>query len=443
MKRAETLAEMRLVTEPIPLEGEALHVFYVPADSARDPLFPPSSVLHDYLYQAAEPLRLLFASHPGAGKSTELNRLMANSEQDFWFVRISARQELDLASLSHIDLMLALMERLYQAGHDDDLIRDERVIEPVRSWLNEVVHETKVVRDEEISAEAGVGLNGPIAQIIGVFAKLRGAFSLSRESAETVRQQLQPRIADLRQYCNQVLNEIALQLGKRSPLRRLFVVIDDTDKLDIPVARELFVSHTGLLADLQTSIIYTVPLFLVHSPDRQRLESYFEILTLPMIKTHSPQGIRFDAGWDVLHRIVAQRMNVAKLIDPSALDLAIEKTGGVLRDLFWALREASIMARYSGGDLITSDAMRYSLDRLATRYSQSIYGNDETSTEELYGKMREIARSPLGKVPLDHALQLLLYTQAVIEYNGRGWYDLHPLMRETLDEMRYLGDVAP
>ena len=45
-------------------------------------------------------------------------------------------------------------------------------------------------------------------------------------------------------------------------------------------------------------------------------------------------------------------------------------------------------------------------------------------------------------MPPDDTLQLLLYTQAVIEYNGRGWYDLHPLMRENLQEMGYLDGVA-
>ncbi len=270
-----------------------------------------------------------------------------------------------------------------------------------------------------------------------------GAFSLSHESAKIVRQVLQPRIAELRQYCNQVLVEIASHLNRRHPRCQLVLIVEGTDKLDIPVARELFVEHTGLLADLQTSVIYTVPLFLIHSADRKRLESHFETLTLPMIKTHTPQGAQFDPGWRVLREIVGRRLDIERLISPEALNLAIEKTGGVLRDLLWAIQGASQVARYENVEQISPVAMRHSLDQLKTRYSQSVYANTErVGTADLYAKMKAIAQAPLGKAPMDEALQLLLYTQAVIEYNATGWYDLHPLMREALQEMGYLNGLA-
>ncbi len=198
-----------------------------------------------------------------------------------------------------------------------------------------------------------------------------------------------------------------------------------------------------MLADLQASVIYTVPLFLIHSADRKRLESYFQTLTLPMIKICTPQRERFESGWETLREIVGKRLNVDTLLDPNVLELAIEKTGGVLRDLMGAIQRAAQVARYAGAERITRDAMRHSLDQLKTRYSQSIYSTSgNVTTQDLYNKMKEIAKAPMGKVPLDEALQLLLYTQSVIEYNGRGWYDLHPLMREALQEMGYLDGVA-
>jgi len=136
-------------------------------------------------------------------------------------------------------------------------------------------------------------------------------------------------------------------------------------------------------------------------------------------------------------------MNIETLIESAALELAIEKTGGVLRDLLWAIQRAAQVARYEQADRISVTAMRYSLEQLKTRYSQSVYSRLEgVTTSDLYAKMKEIAEAPLGKAPVDDALQLLLYMQAVIEYNNRGWYDLHPLMREALQEMGYLDGLA-
>jgi len=440
MKRAETLQEIQQVTSPEPLEGEALQTFYVQTDAARDDRYLTASVLRRHL-QDPPPLHLLFASHPGAGKSTELNRLIAEAGQDYWFVRFSARDELELRTLTHIDLILAMMETLYKAGQQEKLIHDKRVIEPVRGWLREVVRETKWIREEELEVEAGVGIDGLLAQIVGMMAKLRSGFRLGHETAETVRQALRPRIADLRQYCNQVLVEITIHLSERAPGRRLLLIVEDTDKLDVEVAQNVFVDNASLLADLQGSIIYTVPLFLIHAPDYNRLKSTFKILTLPMIKTHTSLGTRFQPGIEVLGQVVSRRLDVDKLLEPGALDLAIEKTGGILRELLSVINEASITAQDEGQSRISVETIRYTLDRLKTAYYQSVR-SEKGESAKLYEKMKDIAKAPLGKVPPDDTLQLLLYTQAVIEYNGRGWYDLHPLMRENLQEMGYLNVVA-
>ncbi len=437
MQRATLLSEIPSVTKPEPLDGDALEQFYVPADKARDPVAPPSSWLRDSLHE--DPIRLLFASHPGSGKSTELNRLMREAKDDFWFLKLSVQQELDIAAetLSPIDLIMALMEKLYQAGLEEHLVKDKRVIEPVRKWLDEIVRETKVMREESLRIEAGGGIDGLLAQAVGLLARLRSAFALSSETAETVRRVVRHRIPELRNYCNLVLAEVSSNLKRRSPSARMLVIVEDTDKLDVAAARALFVEHTGLLADLQTSIIYTVPLFLIHSPDRKRLEARFETLTLPMIKTHTPKGEKFAEGWDVLHEIVNRRIDTARLIEPEALERAIAKTGGVLRDLLWVIHAASRAARLGGAERISVEVMEHGLEQLKNRYVQSIYGGGVVETEQLYEKMAEIARKP-GKVPVDDALQILLYTQAVIEYNGSGWYDVHPLMREALYEMGWM-----
>ncbi|MEA3340849.1 MAG: hypothetical protein U9R15_12875, partial [Chloroflexota bacterium] len=226
--------------------------------------------------------------------------------------------------------------------------------------------------------------------------------------------------------------------------RRLVIIVEDTDKLDVNVAREIFVEHTGVLADLSASIIYTVPLFLIHSPERKRLESRFEKLILPMIKTHTPQGNRAPKGWETLREIIVRRVDVDNLIEAEALDLAIEKTGGIVRDLLAVLREASTVAYYREASRISTEAVRYALDRLKADYRTSVYGksDSETPTERLYERMVEIAQAPNKQVSVDEALILLLYTQAVVEYNGQGWYDLHPLMLEALYDMGYLDGVA-
>lgn len=432
--RAKTLEDIAKVTEITALDGEQLKQFYVPTDNARDPVLPPSSVFENYLKNQPAPFRLLFASHPGAGKSTEINRFMQKEKDNFWIVYFSVKNEMDIAQLTHIDLILALMEKLYSQGEEDNLIQDSRVIEPVRSWLSSVVEESKVVTKKELEAGGEVGIGGSIGQIIGLSAKLRAASTSSQENAKTIRLVINPQIVQLRNYCNQIITEISNNLTKTHHKKQILIIVEDTDKLDINVARDLFVNHTGLLADLRASFVYTVPLYLIHSADRQRIETYFDTLTLPTIKTKTQDGSRFDPGWDVLHKILHTRI-ANQLIEFEAKELAIEMTGGILRDLLRVIKTASDIALYAGEARINRTAVRDSLNRLRLIYKNSVHGRDEISTFQLYEKLREIMSAKEGFVPPSKELQLLLYNQAVIEYNGVGWYSLHPLMREVLQQV--------
>lgn len=440
MKKAETLAQIKDVTTLDPLEGAELTTFYVATDNARALDLPPITYLHQYIVdEAPKTFRLLFASHPGAGKSTELNRLIRDTSDRFWFVQFSARKELDMTTMTYLDLILVIMEKLFERGCQDNLIKNQRIMEPVRKWLSEIVIESKIQTATEGDIEVGVGLDGLLGQILGLAAKIKSSLTLTRESAETVRQVIKPRIAELRNHCNLVLTEINNHLDKG---KKLVIVVDDVDKLDVEQARKLFVENTGILAELNASIIYTVPLFLVHSPDRARLRNYFEILVLPMIKTYSQDGNRFEAGWDILREVVARRID-KKLIEPAALDLAIAKTGGILRDLLRVIQTASMIVRLSQkGEVIDKERMGNSLNRLRTEYRQMITGRNNITTDQLYQKLVEIDQSPTKKVAIDPILQQLLYMQVVIEYNGNGWYNVHPLIREELVEMGKVHGLA-
>lgn len=66
---AKTLMEVKDVTKPTPLSGDELDAFYVFTDSVRDPLFPITSQLDDFLfYDASMPTKLLLLATPELAK---------------------------------------------------------------------------------------------------------------------------------------------------------------------------------------------------------------------------------------------------------------------------------------------------------------------------------------------------------------------------------------
>lgn len=127
------------------------------------------------------------------------------------------------------------------------------------------------------------------------------------------------------------------------------------------------------------------------------------------------------------------------LFSGQGLDIAIAKTGGVLRDLFRAIERAATAAPYHKEEKIQDNRIAYGLNIVKNEYNDMIVGikegDFEVTTESLYEKLDEIKSSKSKVFQRDDALQVLLNCQAVIEYNGNQWFDVHPLVIDLLHDM--------
>jgi len=167
---------------------------------------------------------------------------------------------------------------------------------------------------------------------------------------------------------------------------------------------------------------------------------------MPMIKVEDQGGQRYEPGWDVIRDILAHRVNLDACIDDDAIELAVAKTAGVLRHLFQTLRTA---ARAAGQDFkrghrdqerITLSDVRYGLDRMKNDIISRIgvMGLPEEfkgiDTSHLYERLEEF-ESP-RRVKADRINLLLMQAHALLEYNGKQWHRVHPLVLEYLEELR-------
>ncbi len=444
--RAKNIDDLRIYCKPRPLAENELDAYYVETDAARDPHQHTRERLAKSLEH--EPSRVLFYGHPGSGKSTELNKFLSVYKEQWLPVKFSVLDEMTPVNTLAEDLILVITAQTMRAARDNDIHADEHLLKDVFDYFGRVTRARTTSRRGALTTEGGTNVGDSIlGKLVGLMAGITAEIKVESHSDETSAYILRKRPHDLLDQANRVI--AAVQQGLKDKGKRLLVVIEDIDKLDLKQAREMFVNNANLLTGLTTDIIYTIPIYLFHSSDLDSFKHKFDyVIPLPMIKVHDPKDGQ-GPGYDIVETIVKERVEDGVIHD-DALRLLIEKTGGVLRHLFEVLNTVSTMTNVTLP--ISKEAMRYGLDQLRKTCAQQIaLPIDNTSginsVTALYDRLEDFAkRQRQGEKPpfvSDAINQLLLKSCALIEYNGEGWVGVHPLVIEQLEKLGRLTSHEP
>ena len=428
LKKAKTLDEIHQFCRPMPLKADELEAFFIETDSARNSHQHPRERIKKVL-KTIPNARSLFYGHRGCGKSTELSKLTKEIQDSFFTVSFSIMEEMNLNAVRAEDLILIIAGRILNTAQEAGLKLKDTHLNPILEYFSETVFTEREKHDIGIGAKA----------LLGLFLKLKGEIKYNAYDEQTTTAVLRKRPADLLEQTNILIEAVkdALPEGKD-----LLVVVEDLDKIDLKQARDIYVQNASLLTGIKVSIIYTIPIFLFHSPDVGAFKPLFDdTISLPMIKVCKPSGERAE-GFETVRSIILKRVE-NELIESEALDLLIKKTGGVLRHVFEVLKETSLMATASIP--LSCEHIRYGLDQLRIDLSRQIalpydtFPDSPKSVEELYKLLTIYARKQREgdfiKPKSDTIHQILIRSCALVEYNGEQWIGVHPLVREFLEDL--------
>jgi len=449
MKQAKDLSEIHQSCRPEPLRRDQLEQFYVDTAEARDPVVSRRDEMRKRLERNVdENTKLLLAGHVGCGKSTELVKLADEMKDSFFTVPFDVLAECNPSHVPVEDVLVVTMERVLsackEAGLEAEMGSADKTLQEIHRWFAEELHIDETEREAGVEAEAGVDASGSwFGRALGLLAKVKGSIRRAEKGIHRMTQEEPRRLGALVVRCNLLLKEAKQVLHTRG--RRLLVVVEGLDKINLTDSRRIFLQQPTVLADLDTSLICTVPIFLRHSPQTGAMDAYFECVDLPMIKVQDFDGSPCEEGRRIVSEIIHRRV-ASSLVEPDALTMLIDKSGGVLRDVFAALIIAaeaaeSLSERGQQEPVIRSDNVRYALNRRKNEYARSISVLDlpegwQLEIGELYDRLRELAGEPVRNVPSDNATRVLLWARAILEYNGEQWYCVHPLVRELLEVMK-------
>ena len=419
MQYATTVNEILNAVNPRPLDGDSQ--FYVETMEARtgNPCISPIQDIMDACEFPQEQNAMLLLGHRGCGKSTELNKMSAHLEQEGYPVyTVYCEKELDPLNIEYTDILILMGDSLLQLAGRKHIALASSLISAVHSFWRTAIEEEKIV-ESGVDIEGSAGLNA-------LFILIKGILKYNASRRTIWRTTVERKSSEWLNLLGQVIAAISEVTGGKQPV----LIFEDLDKLAPEAAWRVFSNYSKNLSSLPSPVIYTFPIALYFSPEFTAIDGFFKYYTLPMIKVHEQNGERCGEGFDTIRDIIRKRINL-ELFQGDLLDTIIEKTGGSLRNLFNVIENAGKLARRRGSRSIEQSDVNYALTTLKSDITRRLDDN-------YYDFLAEIANGQHEKITMKEKLLDMLQAGAVLEYNGKRWHDVHPLVKDFLEEQNLL-----
>jgi hypothetical protein len=440
LTRALTLQKVyrSFSTEPLPIES--LDGFYLSTTEARggdNPRRQLARILREN--NAEKNLQFLFVGYKGCGKSTEMNHLQRDLQDDFLVLNYSVQKELDPANLSYIELFIVTMEMLFDEAERQNLNVSDAFLKKINNWIaSKEIEEINEKYNISGELEAGTEGNWGIPYLQKFFHKFKISAKSSRSLKEVLTTNVEPKLSNLIEHCNDLILELRLKLRKEGKTD-LLIIVEDLDKIPFNRASDLFLNYANQLTLLKCNVIFTFPIALYHSRRFNEIKSYFsKAIELPMISVKNVDGSENQAGIEAMKEIVKKRIDLSLFEQPSILHEMVLKSGGVLRDLFLFVRGASEFALDADRRVITQADWKRIAQSIKKEYANNIADDyedeDGVKIEALYETLVNLHENPQKQLDNTVAAMQLRQSLCILGYNGTGWCDVHPLVLELLRE---------
>lgn len=442
IRRATRVSEIDQAFKLEPLKIEELS-FYRATAEARDGKESRKRIEKLLRKNPDTTEHILYVAARGCGKSTELNHLQKDIQDDYLVFNYSVLAELDGDNLSYIELFIVTMERLFDfVNTHPEIAVSKAYIQSITRWIRS--KEVEEVRDKYLGAEVEAGTETEIGIpfLHKFFAQFKASAKASVSMKATLKETIEPKLSDLIRNCNALIQEIMnslAEIGKKD----ILIIIEDLDKISYTAAEELFFNHASHLAQIQANVIYTFPSALRFNLRYNDIRNYFKRdYVLTMIKVHEKDGSDYQPGIDIMREIVEARMDTTLFASPDLLTDLIRRSGGVLRDLFRLIMDAAEMADLDDRDTINADDCLRAINQLRTAYRSMIsdlnIGGKHYPVEKYYEILKGLVKNEEKLVDNSDEVMHLRQSLCILDYNGTGWQDVHPVVREILRERNML-----
>ena len=338
---------------------------------------------------------------------------------DGYYVRtVKCGVDLDLFNIVYSDLFILMGEALLEIAEEAGCKLEDRVIESIENFWREGTETTISQETETESTETGASLEtkGIFAGILNVFARIKTDLKFNEEIRKEYRRKISVRSSEWIGILGDVAEEITRKTNGKSPI----IIFEDLDKLNPEDAWKVFYHYAAVLSGMRFPVIYTFPIGLSYDVRFSAMESYFITKTLPMIKIAKMDDRPFEEGIHIINQIVQKRASL-NLFEENVLEKLIRYTGGSLRDLFHGINSSAKRAERRGSETVSMEDAERALEELKTSLTRRIEKKDYDFLLNIYNGNKELIEDK-------EMLLKMLQASVVLEYNGKRWHNVHPLV---------------
>ncbi len=435
MKYADRISEILNAFSPAPLRADQMEEFYCDNTMeyrTSDKYDSPIEDIYDSCRSFDERDAYLLLGHRGCGKSTELNRMSERLAADGYPVKtVNCSLDLDLFNIVYSDLFILMGEALLKIAEELECEIEKDVLEKIKNFWSEGTETLMSQETGEVSVETGMSIEtgGTLAGILNVFAKIKADLKLNEETRKEYRKKISIRSSEW----IGILRQIAEKITGRTDGKHPIIIFEDLDKLNPEDAWTVFYNYAAILSGMTFPVIYTFPIGLSYDKRFSAMESYFITKTLPMIKIETIEGELFQDGIDIIRDIVKKRADLA-LFESGVVDSLIQYTGGSLRDLFHVINTSANRAKRRGSGTVSMEDAERALEEVKTFLTRRIEEKDYKFLLNIYNENKE-------RIEDKEMLLNMLQASVVLEYNGKRWHNVHPLVIKFFREQGLIQDV--
>lgn len=428
MKYANQVSDVLNAFSPEPLQIEQMRDFY--CDNTMefrmsDKYISPIDDIFDMCSIQGAHNAFLLLGHKGCGKSTELNRMSEKFRNAGYQVKtVVCSTDLDLVNIVYSDLFILMGEALLKMADELGCVIDENILNRINQFWNEGEQTTILQHEGNCAMEAEFGVETPalITVILKAFAKIKADLKLSEETRVEYRKKISVHLSEWIALLRYVAEEIEKKTGGKQPI----IIFEDLDKLNTEDAWNVFYNYAAILSGMPFPVIYTFPIGLSYDARFAAVEGYFIAKTLPMIKIEAIDGTPFEQGINIIKKIIEKRADL-NLFEENVLEKLIKSTGGSLRDLFHTINASAKRAERRRSDSISEEDAERALEELKTSLTRRIEQKDYDFLVKIYTGNKELIEDK-------EVLLKMLQASVVLEYNGKRWHNVHPLVARFLIE---------
>lgn len=380
--------------------------------------------LRGEVLSAGDAGKLIFTGHRGCGKSTLLAQLPRMMRDEALFVSFfSIADMVEMSDVNHINILYAIALKLLSQATKQRIPIAESTKTTLQNWFSQT--KSRVYTDE---------LNQAMSAGIDLFNFFTGKLQKEQKFREEIKETFERSVSEL----SKQIDLIAAAIFSATK-RKVLVIIDDLDKLDLPVVKAIFQENVNALFSPNIRVIFTIPISVIREPQIYGLlATRSNVILLPVMKffpkdiAHAEHPQPIEANVAMLEKILHKRIP-DHLIEPHIVREIVLLSGGVLRELVRICRECcrecmlAIDLDPDAADVTINDEILAEAKKsLRNQYARPIGSNRFTLLAETYQNFTPPDAEDEEFLELLHGLYVLEYE------NDDLWYDLHPLVTDIL-----------